>query len=66
MANALLKDDCSTSVGLDIRDALAAAIQRSMDVEPPETSILDYISTSEWKEMDERVSDISVYQKDFA
>ena len=63
MGNALKKDDVVTqSIGLDIKDALAAAIERSISVGKPKRSVLDLISKEEWSEMCE--SDHSILVSD--
>lgn len=65
MGNALQNCEVEeTSVGLDVRDALAAAIQRSMDVGCPKSSILDYVSPDDWKTMDETTANINVASED--
>jgi hypothetical protein len=62
MGNALKKDDVMPqTVGLDIQDALAAAIERSIDVGQPKRSILDLVSKEEWANLCEDEHNILVF-----
>lgn len=55
-------DHESHSVSLDVRDALAAAIERSVEVGSPAKSILDFVTKSDWKSMDERNENVLVFE----
>ena len=60
MGNAMKKELDHDAIQLDVRDALSAAFKRSEEV-PMNSSILDLISSEEWKSMDECASNVLVF-----
>lgn len=60
MGNAIRKEQNHDAIQLDLREALSAALQRAEEVPAGET-ILDMISSEDWKSMDERDSNIIVF-----
>lgn len=60
MGNALKKETDHDAIQLDVRDVLSAAFQRAEEV-PSSVSILDMISSNDWKNMDEEESNILVF-----
>lgn len=61
MGNAMKVDELShDAIQLDVRDALSAALQRAEEKCPAPT-ILELISSDEWKAMDETSSNILVF-----
>lgn len=62
MGNALKKSDIQeASVSLGLSDGLSAALERAVAVGAPKDSILDYISSDEWKALDEQEENILVF-----
>lgn len=59
MGNALKKEPNTDAIQLDVRDAFSAALKRAQEV-PMGATILDMISSDEWKKMDERNENILV------
>lgn len=60
MGNALKKEHDHDAIQLDVRDALSAAFQRAEDI-PATSSVLDLISSEDWKKMDEKEENILVF-----
>ncbi len=66
MTRALRKDhlEQSVSVNLKVQSTHEAVLLRVSEVGLPEESILDLIDAKEWKELDERSSNICVHDPD--
>jgi len=60
MGNAVKKELDHDAIQLDVREALSAALERADEV-PSGATILDMISTEEWKSMDESKANILVF-----
>lgn len=60
MTSALRKQDLGDAVNLTVQSAFEAAILRATEVGFSKESILDMISSDEWKNMDAAQDDICV------